>query len=69
MPIWKKFFEWIDSLTPIKGSKFEKTVKYAKNRRDSLRTYLLDGRCEFSNNAAKRKATLYEKRIPSSIHQ
>lgn len=59
VPVWEKFFGWLDSLTPTKGSKFEKAVKYAQNHRDSLRTYLLDGRCELSNNAAERKAKSY----------
>lgn len=38
---------------------YEKAVKYAQNHRDSLRTYLQDGRCELSNNAAERKAKSY----------
>ena len=59
VPIWDHFYDWLDSLTPTKGSKFEKAVKYAQNHRDSLRTYLQDGRCELSNNAAERKAKSY----------
>lgn len=59
VPIWDRFCNWLDSLTPTKGSKFEKAVKYAQNHRDSLRTYLQDGRCELSNNAAERKAKSY----------
>lgn len=54
VPIWENFFAWLDSLVPTKGSKFEKAVKYAQNHRESLRTYLQDGRCELSNNAAER---------------
>ena len=57
--IWENFFAWIDSLVPTKGSKFEKAVKYAQNHRESLRTYLQDGRCELSNNAAERCAKSY----------
>ena len=34
-------------------------MKYTKNHRDSLRTYLQDDRCELSNNAAERKAKSY----------
>lgn len=59
VPIWDHFYDWLDSLTPTKGSKFEKAVKYAQNHRDSLRAYLQDGRCELSNNAAERKAKSY----------
>lgn len=59
VPIWENFFAWIDSLVPTKGSKFEKAVKYAQNHRESLRTYLQDGRCELSNNAAERCAKSY----------
>ena len=59
VPIWEHFYDWLDSLNPTKGSKFEKAVKYAQNHRDSLRTYLQDGRCELSNNAAERKAKSY----------
>ena len=44
---------------PTKGSKFEKAVKYAQNHRESLPTYLQDGRCELSNNAAERCAKSY----------
>lgn len=59
VPIWENFFAWIDSLVPTKGSKFEKAVKYTQNHRESLRTYLQDGRCELSNNAAERCAKSY----------
>lgn len=59
VPVWEHFFAWLDSLNPTKGSKFEKAVKYAQNHRDSLQTYLLDGRCELSNNTAERKAKSY----------
>ncbi len=34
-------------------------MNYAQNHQDSLRTYLQDGRCELSNNAAERKAKAY----------
>lgn len=59
VPVWDAFFAWVDSLNPVKGSKFEKAVNYAQNHQDSLRIYLQDGRCELSNNAAERKAKAY----------
>lgn len=59
VPVWDAFFAWVDSLNPTKGSKLEKAVNYAQNHRDSLRTYLQDGRCELSNNAAEREAKAY----------
>ena len=34
-------------------------MKYARNHKESLMNYLLDGRCELSNNAAERKAKVY----------
>lgn len=59
VPIWDNFWSWIESLNPTKGSKLQKALSYAKNHRNSLQTYLQDGRCELSNNAAERKAKSY----------
>ena len=58
-PIWDEFWCWIDTLDPSGGSKLEKAVKYALNHKESLMNYLLDGRCEISNNSAERKAKVY----------
>ena len=55
VPVWNEFFAWIESLNPTGGSKLEKAV----NHKESLMNYLLDGRCELSNNAAERKAKSY----------
>ena len=57
--IWKSFWEWLDTLTPAGGSKLETAVNYAYNHRGSLMNYLLDGRCEISNNSAERCAKFY----------
>lgn len=57
--IWNEFWEWIDTLDPLGGSKLEKAVNYAVNHKETLMNYLLDGRCEISNNAAERKAKIY----------
>lgn len=58
-PIWEEFFDWLATLNPTGGSKLEKAVNYAINHKESLMNYLLDGRCELSNNAAERKAKSY----------
>ena len=59
VPIWENFFTWLETLNPSKGCKLEKAVNYALNHKDTLRNYLLDGRCELSNNSAERKAKSY----------
>ena len=59
VPIWDNFFTWLETLNPSKGCKLEKAVNYALNHKDTLRNYLLDGRCELSNNSAERKAKSY----------
>ena len=57
--IWKEFWDWLETLDPVGGSKLEKAVNYARNHRETLMNYLLDGRCEISNNAAERRAKVY----------
>lgn len=57
--IWDDFWSWLDTVAPTGGSKLEKAVNYAKNHKESLMNYLLDGRCERSNNAAERRAKSY----------
>lgn len=57
--IWEEFWSWLDTLSPTGGSKLEKAVNYARNHRETLMNYLLDGRCEISNNAAERRAKSY----------
>ena len=58
-PVWDAFFQWLGTVMPSGGSKLEKAVKYAQNHRETLCSYLLDGRCEISNNAAERRAKSY----------
>ncbi len=58
-PVWEKFWAWTATLTPLGGSKLEKAVKYALNHKETLCNYMLDGRCELSNNAAERRAKSY----------
>ena len=52
-PILDVFWSWLDEQKPRKGSHFETAVKYAKNRKDTLMTYLEDGHCSFSNNLSE----------------
>jgi len=59
IPVWDSFWNFIEALDPLGGSKLAKAVTYAKNHRETLCNYLLDGRCELSNNAAERRAKSY----------
>ncbi len=58
-PVWEKFWAWIETLKPLGGSKLEKAVNYSLNHKETLCSYMLDGRCELSNNAAERRAKSY----------
>lgn len=58
-PVWDQFWNWLDTVHPTGGSKLGKAVNYAQNHHDTLMNYLLDGRCEISNNRAERKAKSY----------
>ena len=58
-PVWDQFWNWLDTLHPTGGSKLGKAVNYAQNHHDTLMNYLLDGRCEISNNRAERRAKSY----------
>lgn len=57
--VWNCFWSWIDTLKPTGGSKLEKAVNYALNHKELLMNYLLDGRCEISNNSAERSVKSY----------
>ena len=59
VPVWEEFWNWLEAINPTGGSKLEKAVKYAMNHKEELMNYLLDGRCELSNNAAERKVKSY----------
>ena len=59
VPVWESFYAWLEQLNPVKRSKLEKAVIYAKNHKKTLRNYLQDGRCEISNNTAERRAKSY----------
>lgn len=59
IPVWEGFWKWVVTVNAAGGRKLSKAVKYALNHRETLNNYLLDGRCELSNNAAERKAKSY----------
>lgn len=52
-PILDAFWSWIKQQKPQKGTRFEKAVNYALNRKDTLMTYLEDGHCSLSNNLSE----------------
>lgn len=58
-PILDNFWRWVESLTPVSGSKLDKAVIYAKNQRKNIENIFLDGRLELTNSAAERKAKSY----------
>ena len=59
----QNFLEGFRGLVQCDGyqgyNKLGKAVNYAQNNHDTLMNYLLDGRCEISNNRAERKAKSY----------
>ena len=52
-PILEAFWCWLENLNVLSGSALGKAVTYAKNQKQYLENYLLDGRCALSNNAAE----------------
>lgn len=53
-PILDEFWQWIESFITFPGSKLGKAVNYALNLKEGLMTFMKDGRCDLSNNLAKR---------------
>ena len=53
------FYRWVNGLHPVKGSKLDTAVTYAKNQRKNLENYFKDGRLELSNSSAERKVKSY----------
>lgn len=47
------FWSWIETVNALQESKLGKAITYAKNQREYLENYLLDGRCSISNNIAE----------------
>lgn len=58
-PVLNSFWSWLDTVTPVGGSKLEKAVNYFKDSREGFENYLKDGRCSLSNNWAENCARAY----------
>lgn len=43
-PIRDAFWEWVDGMNALGGSKLAKAVNYAQNQRPYMENYLFDGR-------------------------
>jgi len=54
-PILDAFFAWVDSLDPLAGSKLATAVTYAKNQKEELMAFLLDGHIDISTNLIENK--------------
>ena len=54
--VWAGFWKWLEIIQELGGSKLEKAMNYARNHRETLCSYMKDGRCEISNNAAECRA-------------
>ncbi len=52
-PVVEGFMRWLDGQHPEKGSRMDWAVTYIRNRKDTLMTYLEDGRCSLSNNPSE----------------
>ena len=58
-PVIEAFLSWFDAQTPVKGSRLDRAVTYIRNRKDTLMTYLEDGRCSLSNNLSENAIRLF----------
>ena len=52
-PLLDEFWKWIESVNALQGSGLGKAIAYACNQKESLNSFLLDGRIEISNNRAE----------------
>lgn len=52
-PVVEGFMRWLDAQCPEKGSRMDRAITYIRNRKDTLMTYLEDGRCSLSNNPSE----------------
>lgn len=53
-PVWDAYLAWLEKVNPLPQSALGKAVNYSKNQWKYLQNYMLDGRCEISNNRAER---------------
>jgi hypothetical protein len=54
-PVLDRFYEWVETVNPLAGSKLAKAITYTINQRDPLSAFLLDGRIEISTNRVENK--------------
>jgi len=54
-PVLDKFFEWVETVNPLAGSKLAAAITYARNQKEPLSAILLDGRIELSTNRIENK--------------
>lgn len=52
-PVVEGFLRWLSVQQPEKGSRMDRAVTYIRNRKETLMTYLEDGRCSLSNNPSE----------------
>ena len=52
-PVLQDFWKWLDEQKPTSGSRLARAVTYAKNQKEFMEHYLLDGRIEISNQIAE----------------
>ena len=52
-PVVEGFIRWLDAQRPERGSRMDRAVTYIRNQKDTLMTYLEDGRCNLSNNPSE----------------
>ena len=57
-PVVEGFMRWLYGQYPEKGSRMDRAVTYIRNRKDTLMTYLEDGRCSLSNNPSENSLRL-----------
>ncbi len=53
-PVFDRFYEWLNGISPPPMTGLNTAVVYARNQREYLERYLEDGRLEISNNRAER---------------
>ncbi len=58
-PLWKKFWEWQEGIEASGGSPLQQALIYARNHKDTLENYMLDGNLPITNVAAELMARSY----------
>ena len=52
-PVIEGFLAWLKQVDPGSNGKMKKAITYIRNPEEFLMTYLVDGRCSFSNNLSE----------------